>query len=158
LAQPTSEILGLANIGINLAEIVGVAGGFVLIAGSGIAAINRFKGFAIPMLLRGIAILSAGLLTPVITGFLYERNEIATLIVGWLLCIPIVIFAGRAYVLPAALAKKRNLKNENVVFLLNCLFFVPLHVAWLIAMFMATKKDPSNPDEPELKPNPLWLS
>lgn len=135
-----SNLEALANIGANLAEIVGVAGGFTSLAGSWIPVVNKYPGLCKGMLVRGALILGAAMAQPGIVEYLKPINEIAATIASWVLCVPIVIFALKAYALPGSIALKRDLKHKKWIILLNCLVIVPFHLAWFVSLYLATAK------------------
>lgn len=140
MANNVSDLEALANIGVNLAEILGVAGGFVSLVGCWIPVVNKYPGLSKGMFIRGFLIVAAAMAQPSVVDYMESVNQIAAAVVAWGLCLPIVFAAFKAYALPGSIALKRNLKNKEWIVVLNCLVIVPFHLAWFISLFLATTK------------------
>lgn len=135
-----SNIEAIANIGANLGEIAGVAGGGIWILGSWIPALNKCPRYSRRMLLIGAILLTARLLAPVAVNYFQPISPICSAIVSWIFCIPIVMYAFKAYMLPADISSETGHPHGGGIFALALFGIVcPLHLTWYIALFMATK-------------------
>jgi len=128
----------LMNIGANLSEIAGIAGGMNAFMWCWIPHVNNCPGgWTKKMLIQGPLILIAALAIPGTVNWAVAENMqlgMAVSLISTLVMVPLGVMT---FFLPARIALKHNKPKSGLVSTLNCLVFIPF--IFPIALSIATR-------------------
>lgn len=136
-----SNVEALLNIGANLSEILGIAGGMTGLLWGWMPAAGGLKGYSKRLTLFGLLILVVGLAVPGIINWLVAVNIGVAILAGLVLTLVCVGMGGYLYFAPFWLADATKHPNRTWIQVLNCLFFVPFNIAIAMAILSFSGKD-----------------
>jgi hypothetical protein len=140
MSNDLANLEALINIGANLGEIAGLAGGIPVLLWSWMPRAGGIRGVSLK--LAGLSLLTVvlGLATPGIVNLAVPINAVLGLVVSWALCLGTLGLVIYILMTPSRIAKRIGHPQERAIRILNCCAFVPwIHgLCFLIAMIMVS--------------------
>jgi hypothetical protein len=141
MSDSLANIEALMNIGANLSEIVGIAGGVNCLMWGWMPYAGGLKGASKRIELMGLVLLPMALATPGLVNWTTSVNLVLGMVTTLVLTICIVGGGGYAFMTPYRLADKTKHPRRTLIQTLNCIVIIPFIFPISLAILSFTDKD-----------------